>query len=63
MRHLTSEEKATVRQIVDGAGVVEVIRLLAQIVANDTEDLSKADEYRAALMTVARHIGSTLASK
>lgn len=57
-RHLETIERAVICKIVNEAGAVEVIRLLATLVANDHPDIATGGKYRSQLMRIARAIDS-----
>lgn len=58
-RHPTDSERQQIRKLVDDIGPVEVLRLLAQIVANDHPCVDQGDEIRNHLMLEAKQIQET----
>ncbi len=53
LRHLTDEERGTLRQMADSAGAVEMLRCVAGIIAHDHPDHTSGPRYRTALCKIA----------
>jgi hypothetical protein len=61
LRHPTSEERLQIKELVEKIGPVEVLRVIAGLVAQTPTEVATLDEvdfYRGRLMRVARELDS-----
>lgn len=63
LRHLTSEERLTLRDIFDAVGAQEMIGVIAGLVANNVPDVGRASDLRIELNKVGVKCAKALGEK
>lgn len=55
-KHLTPHQKQQILEIVDDAGIVEVLRVIATIISQRHDNLEKALDYRGRIFGIAKEL-------